>query len=54
MERKLHGNFLFSASELHYRNSLAPLHLRSTYLAQYPEHNLREEDIKVKIISIFK
>lgn len=34
-------------SELNLRNSIAAPHLRSTYMAQYGDANLKEDDISV-------
>lgn len=34
-------------SELKFRNSMVPHHLRSTYIAQYGDQNYSEDDLKV-------
>lgn len=39
----------FRLPELQYRNSMNLPHLRSTYMAQYGDQELREEDIKVSV-----
>ncbi|XP_055371224.1 uncharacterized protein LOC129605466 [Condylostylus longicornis] len=40
------GRDSISTQELQFRNSLAPPHLRSAYLAQYGDTQLTEEDVK--------
>lgn len=43
-------NFYHRFSELQFRNSLCPPHLRSAYAAQYHDQDFREDEIKVSYL----